>query len=192
MPDRTPEASAPSLQRAEEVLAFWFDEVGPAQRFRRDEALDREIDARFSTLHSELARGVPQEWQSDPRTLLAAVIVLDQFSRNLFRDDPRAFAQDAAALALAKHGIAAGFDAGLSREEKQFLYMPLMHSEDLSDVEHCIDLMRGAGHTEGEDFARRHAQVIARFGRYPGRNAALGRTSTAEEEAFLADNNSGF
>ena len=156
------------------VLTFWFDELAPEQLFTRDDAVDTEIAQRFGQLHREMACAVPPDWTATPRSLLAAVIVLDQFSRNLFREDPRAFAQDPAALALTEDAISREWDSGLSAREKQFLYMPLMHSEVLADVERCIVLMRSAGHAPGEDFARRHAAVIARFGRYPARNAALG------------------
>ena len=174
------------------VLAFWFDELAPEQRFTRDDAVDAQIAHRFGKLHSELARTLPPDWTATPRSLLAAVIVLDQFSRNLFRDDARAFAQDTAALALAEDAISRGWDTGLSAQEKQFLYMPLMHSEVLADVERCIALMHMAGHAGGEAFARRHAAVIARFGRYPARNQALQRKTTAEEEAFLRATPHGF
>jgi uncharacterized protein (DUF924 family) len=139
-----------------------------------------------------MAYAVPPDWTATPHSLLAAVIVLDQFSRNLFRQDARAFAQDPAALALAEHAISREWDSGLAAREKQFLYMPLMHSEALADVERCIGLMHTAGHAAGEDFARRHATVIARFGRYPARNAALGRQSTPEEEEFLGATPHGF
>ena len=183
---------APSLQDAEAVLHFWFDELTAEQRFRRDDTVDAAIAERFGALHAALSRAIPESWLDSPRHILAAIIVLDQFSRNLFRDDARAFAQDERALALAKTAIAAGQDEALSVEEKQFLYMPLMHSEALEDVTRCIDLMRAAGHAEGEEFARRHAATILRFGRYPARNAALGRSSTAEEAALLKENPAGF
>ena len=164
------------------VLTFWFDKLVPEQRFARDDTLDAQIARRFGKLHAVLARAVPNDWTATPRSLLATVVVLDQFSRNLFRDDARAFAQDAAALALAKEAISRGWDTNLSAVERQFLYMPLMHSEALADVECCIALMHVAGHAAGEAFAQRHAAVIARFGRYPARNAAFGREMTPEEK----------
>ncbi len=176
----------------DDVLAFWFDELTPAQKFKRDDAVDADIRARFGALYAELAQSVPASWRDGPKTILAAIIVLDQFSRNLFRDDGRAYAQDAAALALTEAALANGWDADLSQDEKQFLYMPLMHAEVLADVERCAALMRTAGHEDGEDFARRHAAVIARFGRYPARNAALGRETTVEEAAYLNANPMGF
>ena len=188
--DRTEGALPP--HRAEEVLAFWFDELEPRHHFVRDAEVDAMIAERFGALHAELAKAIPDDWRDTPRHRLAAIIVLDQFSRNLFRDDPRAFAQDAAALALAKDAIAAGDGGALSGNERSFLFMPLMHSETLADVDRCIALMDEAGHKGGADFARKHADVIARFGRYPARNAALGRETTPEEAEFLAANPSGF
>lgn len=178
--------------QAAQVLAFWLDDIPADKRFARDDAIDRAIAERFGALHGQLSSGLPKSWLASPRGVLAAIIVLDQFSRNLFRDDARAFAQDALALSLTKQALADGLDAGLSVEEKQFLYMPLMHSEELADVERCTDLMGAAGHTDAEEFSRRHAACIARFGRYPARNAALGRATTKEEAAFLTDNPAGF
>ncbi len=174
------------------VLTFWFDELAPEQLFTRDDSVDTQIAHRFGQLHSEIVHAAPPDWVAMPRSILAAVIVLDQFSRNLFREDARAFAQDPVALALTEDAISRGWDSGLSAREKQFLYMPLMHSEVLADVERCIVLMRSAGHAPGEDFARRHAAVIARFGRYPARNAAMGRETTPEEEEFLSATPHGF
>ena len=149
---------------AEAVLDWWFGALSPEQRFKRDAAVDAEIGARFGALHARLARGVPEEWTADARMLLAAIVVLDQFSRNLFRDDAHAFAQDDAARALTETAIAHGWDAGLTGEERQFLYMPLMHSETLADVERCEALMRAAGIEGGADFAARHVASIKRAG----------------------------
>lgn len=179
-------------KKAAKVLTFWFDELRADKKFVRDDAVDRTIANRFGKLHEELSAEAPESWLADPRGILAAIIVLDQFSRNLHRDDGRAFAQDGTALALAKQAIAAGQDADLNADEKQFLYMPLMHSEELADVEHCTELMHKAGIQSGADFSQRHAACIARFGRYPARNAALGRHTTAEEATFLAFNPMGF
>ena len=180
------------VQAAAEVLGFWLGEVPADKRFAQDDAIDVKIEQRFGPLHAELSEGVPPAWRDTPRTMLAAIVVLDQFSRNMFRDDPRAYAQDEAALALAREALEQGFDEGMTGEEKMFLYMPFMHSEDLADVERSITLMHEAGLAEGEEFARRHAEVIARFGRYPARNEALGRATTAEEYAFLDEHPMGF
>ena len=181
-----------TLQQAEAVTNFWFSEMQPKQRFAKDDAVDAMIRQRFGDLVAELSRGVPDAWVSEPRRLLAAVIVLDQFSRNLNRGGSEAFSQDAAALALTRMALARRDDHLLSPEEKQFLYMPLMHSEALADQEACIELMKRAGLEEATDFARRHRDIIARFGRFPHRNAALGRVSTPEEIAFLQEPGSSF
>ena len=177
---------------AERVLRFWFDEVPAELRFARDAGLDARIAREFGALHALLAQGVPPGWQDHPRRLLAAVIVLDQFSRNLYRDDGRAFAQDEAALALTRRALASGFDEDMTSVEQQFLYMPFMHSERLPEVERSIALMEQSGNADAAAFARRHAEAIARFGRYPARNEALGRASTAEEVAYLAEHPQGF
>lgn len=177
---------------ARAVLDWWFGVLPASKRFARDAAVDAEIAARFGAIHAQLAQTVPDDWRTDARAMLAAIIVLDQFSRNLFRDNPRAFANDTAARALTETVIANGWDTGLSSEERQFLYMPLMHSEQRADVERCVVLMTAAGSEGGAEFARKHAATIARFGRYPARNAALGRATTPEEAALLRENPAGF
>ena len=177
---------------AQAVLDFWFDELDASQRFAREDVIDTTIATQFGALHAKLSRQIPEAWQTGPRGMLAAVIILDQFSRNLYRDDARAFALDELARALTQEALAKQWDHVLDSDERQFLYMPLMHSEVLADVEHSRTLMQDAGHEAGEAFAARHAATIARFGRYPARNAALGRRSTDEELAFLKQNPAGF
>lgn len=172
---------------ARAVLNYWLVETPPQKRFARDAALDAVIAARFGDLHARLAAGVPDAWAATPHGLLAAVIVLDQFSRNLFRDDPRAFAHDGAALALTRRALARGDEAALDSIERQFLYLPLMHSEDPADQARSVALFDALGDPQPADFARRHQAVIARFGRFPGRNAALGRATTAAERTWLAE-----
>lgn len=176
----------------EAVLDFWFGEVGPERWFARDDALDAEMARRFGELRARIVERVPDDWLASARGTLAAIIVLDQFGRNVHRDDARAFAADPAARALALDAIAQGLDQRLSERERQFLYMPLMHSERLADVERCVALMAGFDDDEPAAFARRHAETVRRFGRYPARNAALGRESTPAEAAFLAANPDGF
>jgi uncharacterized protein (DUF924 family) len=179
-------------REAVEVLAFWFGEITGPQRFARDDAVDAAIRERFGALHAKLAAEVPASWRVDPASTLAAVIVLDQFSRNLHRGSAKAFAQDPAALALARAAIARGDDAMLQPEERHFLYMPLMHSESLADQDDCVRLIEGLGMAEPLDFAKRHRDIIARFGRFPHRNAALGRETTPEEAEFLKEPGSSF
>ncbi len=171
----------------DEVIKFWFEELAPEQYYKRDGALDAAIKKRFGALYERLAAGVPADWLTEPRGFLAAIIVLDQFPRNMFRDDKRAFATDAEALALSKHAIAEGMDMQLPPAERAFIYLPFQHAEDPADQERSIELFTALGAPLNLDFARRHQAIIARFGRFPQRNAALGRKSTEEELAFLQE-----
>lgn len=177
----------------EDVLRFWFEETPAKKRFATDPELDAEIARRFGALHAELSQDVPAAWTQTAHGLLAAVIVLDQFSRNLFRTDGRAYAQDAAAKALTERALAAGFARTLTPTELNFLYLPLMHSEDLADVERAQALLEAQpGLEDAVAAGLRHLEVIRRFGRYPARNRALGRPSTPEEAAFLERRPHGF
>ena len=180
------------MTEAEAVIDFWLRETPVEKRFARDAALDAEIARRFGALHARLAAGVSADWQTDARTMLGAIIVLDQFSRNLFRDDPRAFAQDSAALALAWQIVVKGWDMELSALERPFVYLPFEHAEDVAAADQSVALFDALGDAESLDYARRHRVVIAKFGRYPGRNKALGRESNAAERAFLAEHPQGF
>lgn len=177
---------------AEAVLDWWFDILPPEKQFARDDTVDAEIAARFGGLHAHLCREGTADWQHDPQSLLAAIIVLDQFSRNLFRDDARAFANDVVARGLTETAIIRGWDAEVTPEERAFVYMPLMHSETLADVERCQALMAASGLDDNAAFAARHARTIRRFGRYPARNAALGRVCTEAEAELLRENPAGF
>lgn len=175
------------------VLSFWFAE-NPDRRkawFRRDPDFDREIRERFGDVHRRAAAGLLDGWAATARGLLALVVVLDQFSRNLHRDDPRAFACDAKTLALAREALDRGVDRELGDAEKAFLYMPFQHSEDVADQRRSVALFEALG-GESVAYARRHLEVIERYGRFPGRNAALGRTSTPEELAYLRRHGPGF
>lgn len=164
--------------------------------FARSEAFDREIARRFSAVHADAATGRLDHWQGDAEGCLALVLVLDQFPRNMFRDTPRAFATDAKARAVAAHAVATGLDRDLHQRGRQFLYLPFEHSENLADQERCLALMKTLPGWQAEnsayDWARRHCDIIARFGRFPHRNAILGRVSTPEEERFLAQPGSSF
>jgi len=173
------------------VLAFWFSELAPEDWFRKSDATDEKCRSRFLPLLDELARGVPASWMTTPHGAMAAVIVLDQFPRNIHRDRPGAFATDALALATARAAIAAGHDAHLTLDERTFLYMPFQHAEDLADQTRALELF--AEHpAETRDFAQRHYDIIARFGRFPHRNAILGRESKPEELQFLEQPGSRF
>jgi uncharacterized protein (DUF924 family) len=167
------------------VLRFWFEELAPAQWWKVDPALDRLIAERFGELHAQAARAELFEWRREPEGRLAEILVLDQFSRNMHRGRAQAFAQDVLALALAQEAVAAGADMALPQARRLFVYMPYMHSESRA-IHHVAErLFRDRAPQDNHDFELRHKAIIDRFGRYPHRNELLGRTSTAEELAFL-------
>lgn len=168
------------------MLRFWFEQTPRELWFARDAAFDAAIARQFAGLHGMLAQRIPPEWWNGPRARLATIVVLDQFSRNLYRDDPRAFAQDAAARLMTRMAIAAGDEAVLNPDERQFLYMPLMHSEAMADQHDCVERFAALGNADSLAYAEAHRAELARFGRFPGRNAALGRASTADELSHLA------
>lgn len=174
------------------VLEFWFHEVLPAQWWKADPAFDRLIAERFADLHRQATRAELFEWRTEPRGRLAEIIVLDQFSRNLHRGSGLAFAADGMALALAQEAVAAEADRALTPIEQVFLYLPYMHSESQVIHQTAERLYAATGLPNNLDFERRHKAIVDRFGRYPHRNAMLGRTSTAEELAFLAEPGSSF
>ncbi|TVP51809.1 MAG: DUF924 domain-containing protein [Halomonas sp.] len=177
---------------AQSVLRFWFDELTPAQWFEKDPEMDRMITERFGVLHGQTAHCECYAWRQTAEGRLAEIIVLDQFSRNIYRDDARAFATDALALALAQEAVAARADAELSSEQRVFLYMPYMHSESVAIHELAMELFDQPGLENNLDFEVRHKAIIDRFGRYPHRNELLGRPSTEEELAFLQQPGSSF
>lgn len=170
---------------AADVRDFWFG-LSTQRQFAKDDALDAEIAARFGALRDHVAANDAQGWRDDPHHLLAAVILLDQFTRNLFRGQAAAFAADPLARSLTEQAIVAGWDRALSPPERVFLYMPLMHAEDAEGQARSVAMFDALGLAENAKFAHDHADVFARFGRFPSRNAALGRESTEEERAYLA------
>jgi uncharacterized protein (DUF924 family) len=176
----------------EEILKFWFEEIESAQWWKKDEDFDRALIARFSDIHDRAARCELFDWRADPRGRLAEIIVLDQFSRNMFRGSPLSFAHDALALALAQVAVANKADEALSPVQRSFLYMPYMHSESLKIHQVAVDLFRRNGIQGNLDFEMKHKAIIERFGRYPHRNGILGRISTEEEIEFLKQPGSGF
>jgi len=180
------------LPAVDEVIGFWFGELEPAQWFRKDPALDAEIAARFAALLEAAGRGELWSWRLSARGRLAEVIVLDQFSRNSHRDTPLAFTRDPVALVLAQEAVAGGIDRHLEVPWRAFLYMPWMHSESLAIHDEALGLFDQPGLEENLRFEHRHRDIIARFGRYPHRNAILGRPSTPEELAFLEQPGSSF
>lgn len=176
----------------EAVLEFWFQALEPAAWWRRDGALDAEITRRFGALHGRACRCELYDWRRSAAGRLAEVIVLDQFSRNLYRDQAHAFAQDGLALALAQTAIATGADAALPARQRTFFYLPYMHSESVLIHQQALALFTANGIAESLDYERQHLAILERFGRYPHRNAALGRASTPAELAFLREPGSSF
>ncbi|GEN27455.1 membrane protein [Halovibrio variabilis] len=174
------------------ILDFWFEELTPAQWFKKDPEMDRTILQRFGELHAQAAQCECYAWRSTAQGRLAEIIVLDQFSRNIYRHDARAFATDALALALAQETVAAGADAKLTRQQRVFVYMPYMHSESATIHELALPLFDQPGLEENFNYEVSHKAIIDRFGRYPHRNALLGRTSSDEELAFLKQPGSSF
>lgn len=187
--------------QASEVLVFWFGAVdGDAPRaewFRKDAAFDEQIRRRFGAAIDAALAGGLVAWEASPAGALARIVVLDQFTRNAFRDQARAFAGDALALASAKQMVARGWDQALPPVQRSFVYLPFEHAEDLAMQDESIRLFGAlaAAHPPSADvlvWAHKHRDIIVRFGRYPHRNAALGRASTPEELAFLAQPGSRF
>lgn len=176
----------------EDILTFWFEELKPAQWWKKDPAFDAMIGERFGPLHGQAVRCELYTWRRTAEGRLAEIIVLDQFSRNMFRTSAQAFSADPLALALAQEAVATGADAKLTPVQRSFLYMPYMHSESLIIHEQALALYTRNGLEDNLNFEIRHQQIIARFGRYPHRNDILGRQSTAEELAFLEQPGSSF
>ena len=168
----------------DDVLHFWFQELSEAQWWKHDDAVDTQIRDRFLELHARLTAHA-DDGLATPRSLLAAVIVLDQFSRNLFRRTARAFAADPIARRLVRIAIERGFDSSLTALERQFLYLPFEHSEEAADQRLSVELFNVLGNEEWTRFAIEHKEIIDRFGRFPHRNAVLGRRSTVEEAQLL-------
>nr|WP_315230140.1 DUF924 family protein [uncultured Albidiferax sp.] len=177
---------------AQDILTFWFTELTPQQHFAKDAALDDRIRQRFAATLEAAARCELFEWRATPEGRLAEILVLDQFSRNIYRDTPQAFAQDPLALALAQELVANGLDGSLAPTQRTFAYMPYMHSESRAIHAQSVALFTQLGIERQLDFALRHQAIVERFGRYPHRNAVLGRSSSAEEVVFLGQPGSSF
>lgn len=194
MPHPPPEAEA--------VLTFWFDPANREKWFALDADFDTAIRVRFAETFHRATEGEFTYWVHTPQGWLALLIVLDQFSRNLYRHDPRAWMQDPTAQQLVVWGIEEGFDRSLPPDQRVFAYMPLEHAESSTLQQRCVALFetlcselpaeQRRHYTDYLDYARRHAAVIARFGRFPHRNTLLGRASTPDESAYLAEPGAGF
>jgi uncharacterized protein (DUF924 family) len=175
-----------------DILEFWFVATTPEQWYRVSDSFDAEIRHRFQGVHAAAAQCELFEWRASPEGRLAEIIILDQFSRNILRGHAGAFAHDALALALAQEAIAAGADAHLPPLRRAFVYLPFMHSESARIHDVAMTLFSAPGLETNLDFERQHKAIIDRFGRYPHRNAVLGRESTPDELAFLATPGSSF
>ncbi len=173
----------PSTPLASEILTFW-GEAGPSRWFRKDAAFDQQFRDRFLAAHVAAAGGDFDGWASTAEGALALLILLDQFPRKAFRDTPRMFSTDDKALAIARQALHAGFDAHTDEALRNFFYLPFMHSEQLTDQDLAVALTRKLG-DDAYRFAVLHRDIIERFGRFPHRNAILGRASTPEEQRFL-------
>ncbi|MCI5110779.1 MAG: DUF924 domain-containing protein [Marivita sp.] len=172
----------------EDVLGFWLDEVGPEGWYKSEEALDQEIRDRFGAAWEGAMEGRHALWLTYPSGALAYIVLLDQFPRNMFRGSGRAFASDKIALAAAKQAIGKNWDLRIDEPARQFFYLPLMHSENLCDQDRCVRLMLERMPLQGASnllHARAHREVIRKFGRFPYRNTALGRNSTATELTYV-------
>jgi uncharacterized protein (DUF924 family) len=170
----------------DEVLGFWFGELSAEAWFTRNDDVDRACRERFGHLHHQFAGTVPPAAFEQPRPALAAVVLFDQFPRNMYRGTPQAFASDRVAAQISRNALDKGFGGTMSVDEKQFLFMPLMHSEVLADQERCVMLFKTLGNDEALRYAEEHRDIIAKFGRFPHRNRALGRENSEAETEFLA------
>ncbi len=176
----------------ESVLHFWFTELSPKQHYAKDAALDEAIRTRFGATLEAAAQYELFAWRATAEGRLAEILVLDQFSRNVYRDTPRAFAQDALALMLAQELVTSGQDRSLTLAQRSFAYMPYMHSESALVHAQAVSLFSQPGMEDNLRFELHHKAIIDRFGRYPHRNAILERSSTAQELAFLSEPGSSF
>jgi uncharacterized protein (DUF924 family) len=175
-----------------QILKFWFEEIKPVSWWKKDEAFDALLVERYADLHKQARNCELYHWRQSPEGRLAEIIVLDQFSRNMFRGSAMAFATDSMSLALAQEAVATGADRPLSPVQRSFLYMPYMHSESLVIHEVAVELFRKNGIESNLDFEFKHKKIIEQFGRYPHRNELLGRESTPEEISFLTQPGSSF
>lgn len=175
-----------------EVLEFWFEEITPTHWFKKSDVFDDLIRDRFSELHGQATRCELYPWRKEPEGRLAEIIVLDQFSRNMYRDSPLSFSNDQMALTLAQEAVAHGADTLLEGSHRSFLLLPYMHSESLQIHEVAVELYTRHSMDSTLEWELKHKAIIERFGRYPHRNRVLGRKSTAEEIEFLKQPGSSF
>jgi uncharacterized protein (DUF924 family) len=168
-----------------EILDFWFGEIGPEHWWERSSHTDTTIIERFHDVWEAWRSRTPESFLGSPREALAAVVLFDQFSRNMFRGHADAFSTDPLALAIAKLAVDCGIDDALTPDERSFLYMPFMHSEAIEDQNRSVALFTALGNADSLEFAHKHHEIVERFGRFPARNAALGRANRAGEESAI-------
>ncbi|MBW3095784.1 DUF924 family protein [Pseudohoeflea coraliihabitans] len=174
------------------VLDYWFETLTPKDWFMKNEAVDQDIRDKFLDLHLALSREVSAEWRADADARLALILVFDQFPRNLFRDSPHAFATDGLALKEARVAVATGLDQSVDANRRAFFYMPFEHSERIEDQKRSVELFEALGNENYLSYAKSHYEVIDTHGRFPHRNAILGRENTPAEEDYLAQPGAGF
>lgn len=172
---------------AETILNFWFNELTPEQWWKKDPELDQMITSRFADLHHQATLGELATWRNTVEGCLAEIIILDQFSRNIFRNKPQSFAYDGMALVLSQETIRRGIHQQLQATQRAFLYLPFMHSESMAIHHQALKLFAEPGLENNLDFEKQHASIIERFGRYPHRNVILGRQSSEAEKLFLLE-----
>ena len=180
------------MRDIDQIHSFWFEECSEKQWFEKDQEFDRLIQKRFGPLVEAASMGKLEDWHETPRGALAYILLLDQFTRNIYRGSGQAFAADAKARAAAIKVLVEGYDLDFPDREKTFLYLPFEHSEELEDQERCVALFEALGDDKLTDYAVRHRDIIARFGRFPHRNDVLGRESTDAEQEFLKQPGSSF
>lgn len=180
------------MSTPQDILHFWFKELTPDLRFTKSSELDQKIRDRYLQIHSDIMNGKTTSWRETPEGRLAEIIVLDQFSRNMFRNSAKAFASDELALSLAQLAVQSGDDKKLPLEQRSFIYMPYMHSEDAQIHRLAVELFSQKGLEETLKYEFMHKKIIDRFGRYPHRNKDLNRASTSEEIEFLKQEGSSF
>jgi len=176
----------------QDILHFWFEEIEPKQIWIKDPVFDKLIINRYSEVYGKAIRCELYEWREHPEGRLAEIIILDQFSRNMFRDSAKAFAFDSLALCLAQQAIVTKDDQKIEKSRRSFMYLPFMHSESQEIHQYALKIYQEFGEQSSLDFEIKHKNIIDRFGRYPHRNKALGRQSTQDEIKFLTQRGSGF
>lgn len=174
------------------VLDYWFKTLAPKDWYAKNDEVDAEINRRFRDLHLAVSSEIPAEWHVDANSRLALIILFDQFPRNMFRGSPHSFATDGLALAEARFSVATGLDREVDASRRAFFYMPFEHSERLEDQKRSVELFEAMGNENFLDYAKKHLEIIETYGRFPHRNAILGRDNTQKEEQYLAQPGAGF